>query len=284
MKKIIKTSLLVGLVLGGALLFACSSDEGGDHRLVVAVTIGPQASILEKIAGDRVQIVTLVPQGASPETYEATPQQMAEFADSALYFTLGLPSETSKVMPTGGGEVVDLAKAAASRYPDLYFDGTDRDPHTWVSPRRVSVMAETMAYELTKLDPEGRDLYAENLTRTLGELKALDEELTTLFASASQKTFVIFHPALGYLAADYGLTMFALEEEGKEATPDHLKELLGIAKAMGLKNILVNGEVDPKQGGSFAAELGGKPISINALSGEYGTMMRALAKAVREAL
>lgn len=284
MKKIIKTSLMVGLVLGGALLFACSSEGGKDNRLVVAVTIGPEASIVEKITGDRVRIVTLVPQGASPETYEATPQQMAEFADSAIYFTLGLPSETSKVMPTGGGEVVDLAKAAASRYENLYFDGTDRDPHTWVSPRRVSVMAETVAAELTKLDPEGTAIYAENLSRTLGELKALDEELTTLFAGASQKTFVIFHPALGYLAADYGLTMFALEEEGKEATPDHLKELLASAKAMGLKNILVNGEVDPKQSESFAAELGGKPISINALSGEYGTMMRALAKAVREAL
>ncbi len=82
--------LLAALVMTGC---GRSKPAGDDGRLQVFVSIPPQAYIVERIAGDRVDCQVLVRPGQSPATYEPTPKQMAALAEAKLYFSIGVPFE-----------------------------------------------------------------------------------------------------------------------------------------------------------------------------------------------
>ena len=64
-------------------------------RLGVAVSIPPQKYFVERIGGDLVDVQVLLPPGASPHSYEPKPRQLAELADADLYFSIGVPMETT---------------------------------------------------------------------------------------------------------------------------------------------------------------------------------------------
>jgi zinc transport system substrate-binding protein len=57
------------------------------------VSIAPQRTFVEKIAGERVGVQVMVAPGASPATYEPSPRQMAGLADADVYFAIGVPYE-----------------------------------------------------------------------------------------------------------------------------------------------------------------------------------------------
>lgn len=278
-----KLKFILALIILGSLAAAgCSSnDESAGAKLKIAVTIAPQQGIVEAVAGELAEVVTLVPKGASPETYEATARQIEEFSQANVYFTLGLPSESAKVIPdTGGTLVVDLGAVVSDVYPDRTFDGADRDPHIWLSPKRVMVMVREIAVILSELDPANEETYARNADDYLHQLEALDTEIMSLMNARQQKKLIIYHPSLGYFAEDYGLEMFALEEEGKEADAAHLKELVDFAKAEGLKAVFATDEAETRQIEAFAEEIGGKVISLKALESEYIGSMKKLAQAI----
>ena len=280
MKKL--TVLLSLIILGSLLAAGCSSgNEPSGAKLKVAVTIAPQKALVEAVAGDLAEVVTLVPKGASPETYEATARQIEEFSQANVYFTMGLPSESAKVIPdTGGTLVVDLGAVVSDVYPDRTFDGVDRDPHIWLSPKRVVVMVKEISTILAELDPVNEDIYYENAHAYLHELEALDAEIMNLMNGRAQKKLIIYHPSLGYFAEDYGLEMFALEEEGKEADAAHLKDLVDFAKAEGIKTVFATDEAETRQIEAFAEEIGGKVVSLKALESEYIGSMKKLAQAI----
>jgi len=85
-------------------------------------------------------------------------------------------------------------------------------------------MVQVTARELGLLDPANRELYATNSQRYIGQIEAADREARELLSPLANRTFIVYHPAFGYFADDYNLTMVALEEEGKEADPRRMRE------------------------------------------------------------
>jgi len=83
------------------------------------------------------------------------------------------------------------------------------------------------------------------------------------------KTFIVYHPALGYFADDYGLTMLSLEEEGKDATAKDFEQKISEAKKQGIKVIFYQAEIDSKQSKAFAEELNGSAEQISPLAPDY---------------
>ena len=75
------------------LLCACEGRKANhgseDEKPVIAVTIEPQRFFTEAIAGDKFDVVSIVPKGVSPETYDPTPQQMVELNNSKAFLRLG---------------------------------------------------------------------------------------------------------------------------------------------------------------------------------------------------
>ncbi len=80
--------LSLGLVITSGCLDRQEASASTD-KPVVAVSILPQAEFVEKIAGDQVRVLVMVPQGADPHTYEITPGQLRDLSKAQMYVKVG---------------------------------------------------------------------------------------------------------------------------------------------------------------------------------------------------
>lgn len=281
---------LILILLLPLLFTGCSSEqptkqEERNEKPVIAVTIVPEETFVRAVAGDLVEVVTMVPPGANHETYEPSPMEMDRFSHASIYFTIGLSIEETSILPNVGDvKVVSLKQEAASVYPMRTFPSGGEDPHLWLSPKRVKVMISAISHELSQLDPDHASIFEENAGKYLDELDDADQKIQETLAPLATKKFIVYHPAFGYFADDYGLAMFALEEEGKEATPKHLQEMVDIARAEGIKAIFYQEEIDSRQSASFAEEIGGKAVELSPMAADYIANLLTMADQMAEVM
>ncbi len=283
MKKILSILVSTLLLLP---LFACGgageTAETESAALTVAVGIVPEAAFVEAVAGDLVGVVTLVPPGSSPANYQPTASEMQALSDATIYFTLQMPAERANIMPKVSDfnpdiQVVDLRETTAAVYPllnstdehEIAETGESVDPHLWLSPKRAAVMVQTIADTLSEADAANADTYQANAADYIAKLDALDTEIRQIVASAETGTFLIYHGAYGYFANDYGLTMVAIEIEGKQATAEDLQSVIDYARENGIKTIFYQEEFDSNQAETVAAEIGGVVQKVSPLSADY---------------
>lgn len=282
MKRIISLILVFvfSFCLAGCAGNAGKSDK--EDKAVIAVSIVPQATFVEKIVGDEFEVVTMIPAGASPETYEPTPLQMQKTEDAVFFFAIGVPAEES-FMISEKTERVNLHEMILVSHKELEIDG-GRDPHIWLSPKRVMAMVSIISEKLGEKYPEKAEEYNQNALKYIEELEKLDQEIVSLLGEARGKGFMAFHPAFGYFADEYGLKMYALEEHGKEATAKRISDMVELAKKENIKVIFYQAESSGKQAKVFADEIGGKAVSLEPLAADYVDNLRNMAKAISEAV
>ncbi len=275
-KKIIICLFLLFIV---GTFISCEEDN---EKLTVGVTIIPQKTFVNKVCGDLVDVVVMVPTGSSPETYEPKPKDMVKLDKSYIYFTIGVPTEETNIISgiPKDTKIVHLEKACSEKYEDLTFSTGGRDPHIWLSPKRVIVMVETIRDEMSKIDPLNQEIYKQNAKAFIEELIVLDGKIKEALEESEVKEFIAFHPAFGYLADDYDLTMYALEEDGKEITTKHLMNMIDFAKENNIKIIFYQEEVDSSQALSFAEEINGEAIMLEPLSADYVDNLLNMAKKI----
>ena len=272
---------LCALLLLLALLIPLTSCANTVDTDTVAVTILPLAGFVRAVAGGDLDVLTLVPAGASPETYAPTTRVMMKLSDAAVWFSVGVPTEETSVrpsLPTGVTEVA-LAERVASTYPDLTVAG-GRDPHIWLSPRRAKLMVNEIAEVLSALYPDKASVYRQNAAAYCAEIDAADAEIRAVIAASGTTAFIVYHPAFAYLADEYGLTMYALEDEGREATAADLAAMVELARSKNIRAVFYQAESDGRQAEVFAREIGGTAVMLSPLAENYVENLLAMATAI----
>lgn len=158
------------VIMMGVIIYSLNfnnSKKNNSEKKVVAVTIVPEQAFVEAVCGDLVDVVVMVPPGSSPENYEPTSQQMTALSDAELYFSIGVPTEKANILPkvndlASNINVISLNNEVSKVYADRTFDSGERDPHIWLSPKRVIVMINTIAEKMIKIDPENKEVYESN--------------------------------------------------------------------------------------------------------------------------
>lgn len=287
MKNYILLSLLLFFVLG------CNSVK--DDTPAISVTIEPQRYFVEKITGNNFKVNTIVPPGTSPESYDPTPSQMVALGKSLLYFKVGylgfenawgktleenntnvkvVNTSNEIVLIEGDEHIVEIGE-------HQHHDGHDHqgvDPHIWSSPKSALIMAENILNALVEIDVENQKVYRDNFTTLRAEIIEVDKKITSLLENAPVKSFIIYHPALGYFARDYNLTQYSIEFEGKNPSPQQLKQMIDFAKKQGIKTIFVQKGFDMKNAESLAKEVGASIHSIDPLSYDWSDEMINIAQ------
>lgn len=282
-------SFFLIIIIFTAAISGCGKkdDSQKSDKLSVAVTILPEQAWVKAICGDLVDIITIVPPGSSPENYEPTAQQIEVFTDADVFFKIGVPCEESKMFPEAGKAVpVNLNEKAADVYEDLKFTDNSRDPHIWLSVKRAVVMVKAMTEKIAELDPKNKETYNKNASAYIKELEDTSAYIKGLFKNLTEhkRTFLTFHPAYGYFAAEFGLKMYSLEEEGKEATAQDLQNMIDFAKENRIKVMFIQAESSSSQPDAFVEEVGGRTVVLNPLSGDYISNMKYMAEQIAGAL
>jgi zinc transport system substrate-binding protein len=289
-------SIICILILSMMLSTSCSSfieNSRSDAVITVGVTILPMKEYVRAVCGDLAEPVELVPPGASPSNYEPDPVRISKLDDAQIFFAIDLPAQLALDRSLfQGTKFVDLSDTVSDAYPDRYFDDeedhaeedghshTGKDPHIWLSPKRVIVMVQAIAEEMIRLDPDNEKAYTENASDYIASLNSLDEQVSEILSRMNSRKIFMFHPSLGYFADDYALEMYALEEDGKEATAGHLTQMIDLAKAESIKRIFIQAENAGLQAQTFADEIGGEVVQIDPLSENYIDNLIEIAQAV----
>ena len=301
-KRFASTVLL--LLLTASLLAAaagCQREDGNTGKTVVAVTILPQVGFVGAVGGDRVEVVVMVPPGASPHTYEVTPDQMTRLAAASMYASVGSPVEfelawMDKLMAVNKDMlVVDCSKGIrlmemAEEEPGHEHEAGGEhghegiDPHIWLSVKNAKIMVRNICDGLVRVDAANKDYYEANCAAYLEELTELDGELEADLAGVSNRSFIVFHPAFGYLARDYDLKQMAVEQEGKEPDADYIIRLIQEARERDIRVVFVSPQYSTKSAGVIAGEISGKVVIIDPLAEDFIGNMRAVEAAMKQAM
>ena len=248
----------------------------------MAVSVAPQAYFVERVGGKYVDVQVMVPPGANHETYEPTSRQLVGLSRARIYFPIGtdaFPFETRIAAFIGkdnrGTDLVNMSEGAARQ---------GQDPHLWLSPAVVRIAANNIFRGLSRHDPQHQDYYRANLAAFLAEIDALDQEIKKLLAGTKKSAFMVYHPAWGYFAAEYGLQQLAIEEEGKAAGAAHLKAMIDLAREKGIRVIFVQKGFDAKSAATIAGQIGGKVVETDPLAKDWPASLRSFAAALRDAL
>jgi zinc transport system substrate-binding protein len=87
---------------------------------------------------------------------------------------------------------------------------------------------------------------------------------------------MVYHPAFGYFASNYDLTMLPIEAEGKEPTPAGLQHLIEHAKEQNIKVIFAEPQFNPQSAKVIADAIDGRVVFINPLARDYIENMQTL--------
>jgi zinc transport system substrate-binding protein len=256
------------------------------------VPIAPMAWLLHEIAGDDLEIITLIPAGFSPHTFEVSPRQMVELSQAGIFFTLNMPPERRLLQKIAANSpsmrVIDLNQGIALHYFDAQEEGhgesgavSEPDPHTWLNPENAIQQAAVMAAALRGFGRE-QQRYDHNFEVLAAKLRQLDASLQISLRPFAGQKFLVYHPSFGYLARRYGLRQIALEEEGKEPTPRHLARLLEQARKLGIKIIFTQPQFPRAQAERLAQAIGGKVVTLDPLAYDYLDAMGKIAEQLSE--
>lgn len=280
-----------------AIITSCTTrnNEPASAKNII-VTIEPQKAIVSAIAGNEYNVEVLMPAGANHESYEPTPQDIAKLGKAGFYFSLGLLDfekgwvdrfsqqfpdlkiiNTSVKSTLIGGHIHE--HEGEEHHQDNEMHG-GTDPHIWLSIAECKNMALVIKESLQKADPGKAGNFEANYLNFIKTADSADSAVKVLFANLSTRSFMIYHPALGYFARDYNLNQIAIEDEGKEPSVTHIQQIVELAKKENLKFILVSKEFDTRNAETIARETGAKIIVFNPMTADFPGNILAIAELI----
>ena len=284
--RIVKISLswLAALLIGTAPIHAA-------ERPLIMVSIPPMKYLVEEIAGDFVDVEVLLPGGASPATYEPTPRQMVSLDRAQLYLQIGVPFEgpllakAAGLMPDlrivdcrAGVELVPVAEGGHSH------GAGNLDPHIWLDPQRMMIVATTTAEAIQSVDPTAAKAIDRNLDTVHRTLEDADRRAAALLRPLEGRDVLVFHPAFGYLTRRYGLHQVAVEDEGKAQSARRLATIMRSVGDQGVPAIFVQPQFSTATAQRVADALGCELVEIDPLAEDWPANIQTMAARIAAAL
>lgn len=265
-------------------LFACQPRSKESARMVT-VSILPQKYLVEQIAGPSVQVNVLVPPGSSPHNYEILPSQMKDMSQSKVWLQIGLLTfeEAWKEKMTGINKDLAIVNCSEGILPiagndhDHESDGHSHaeafDPHVWLAPGEVKTLAQNTLRALSKSFPEKSAEFEKNYARFIQKTDSLSAQIEQKLSPLKNRNILIFHPAMAYYARQFKLEQIALEMDGKEPSPKHMKDIVDLAHQQDLHVIFIQKEFDPAFARQMAKEINGEVMVIDPLDYNWEKQM-----------
>ena len=310
MKK--KLSILAVITSLGLILSGCSSSDSNSDAsgIKVVAAMYPLEFVATAIGGDLVSVENFTPPGVEPHDLELTPSQVVSLDDADLLlfisgFQPALEEAAQQSAPANSLDVLTIEGLNLLAAPKDDHGTEDKDageeshsdeemvsdPHVWLDPERLVVIAKAVASKLSEVDPDNSEVYATNLAAFVAELETLDQKFLTGLASCERDLIVTSHAAFGYLADAYGLSQEAIAglSPESEPTPKRLNEIGKEAKADGTTTIFFETLASPKIAQTLADDLNIEAAVLDPIEGisegqTYFSIMESNLEALRKAL
>ncbi|MEJ7635286.1 metal ABC transporter substrate-binding protein [Aeromicrobium sp.] len=265
-----------------ALLAACGSTAAKDNdKPRVVASFYPFAYVAEQVGGSFVDVDNLTSPGAEPHDLELKPKQVAavQEADLVVYekhFQAAVDeavdqADRPKDSTVDADTVLNALPAQAGAQEEGGHEGEegDEDPHTWLDPTNMVLMAEDLSAKLSKVDPEHSSTYRANTDRLVAQLETLDTSFAAGLKTCERRTIVTSHAAFQYMAKRYDLTQVPIAgiDPTNEPSPAQLGDITQLVRKEGITTIFTEELVSPAIADTIAKEAGAMTATLDPIEG-----------------
>ncbi len=269
------------------ILFLLSLSYSKDLALV---SVYPFYDVVKHIGESRFYTEVLIPPKADYHHYELSVSDILKVSKAEIVFVSGVPlgGWEQKIEEISKGKVVRLSEGMEL----IRMGSIGVDPHIWLSPKRMVSVAKKAYEGFVSIDPEGKETLRRNLREVLEKLEDLDRLYSSTLARCRVRVLPVVHPALGYLAKDYGLEQVYLSGGHVHGgiSPKEMLRFVKEIESRGLDFVLTIYGQPSKIASILRSEYGIKTYEINVkiipMDGnvDYFSIMEYNLSVLREAL
>jgi manganese/iron transport system substrate-binding protein len=263
---------------------------GGGQKLRVVATTAIVGDVVKSVAGDSIELTTLIGPGQDPHMYQPTPRDLAAIEKSQVVFVNGFGLEeglqsTIDAAAGKGSPVVSVSAGIVPRKPDGQAAATasgssggghelGSDPHVWLDPANVKIWVDNIQKSLSALDPANAESYRANAAAYARQLDELDAYIRAQVARipAERRKLVTDHEAFGYFADRYGFQVVGAiipsVSTSAEPSAGELAALVDQIRAQQVPAVFVGTTTNPKLADLVARDTGARVLPLH--SGEVG--------------
>lgn len=288
---IVLVILIIAASVIGYLEFQKSSNNNNNlnGKIGVVVSLGPEVEWVNAVGGDKVNVSLMVPSGSDPHTYEPLPNQLTQVSNAKMYAEVGSSIEfennyMDKIKEANPNMLIVNASQGIQLIPNSAENEAETvDPHVWVDPKNAKIMVNNIYNGLVQMDPADKDYFKKNRDQYLQQLDELDKNTTQFLKGKQNTTILIFHPAFGYYAKDYNLTLVGAMINDEEPSPQRIAMMVDIAKKNNITIVYSEPQYDPKFMQSVASQINGQVLTVSDLDEHYIQNMKNIAIAFSKA-
>lgn len=274
-----------------ALLGGCGAKTVSTDKFTVYTSFYAMESLTETIAGDKAEVVSLIPSGVEAHDWEPGTADMIALskADLFIYSGMGMEPWAEKIIDGAANDELAVVEASAGIEP-LGTEGVT-DPHVWLDPENALRQLENIADALVEADPQNAEYYKANLETARTKIKELDGEFAEIAEKAADKEIIVTHGAFGYLCNAYGLEQYMIEGISGESDPSSaaMRDVIEYLRGKEKRAVFYAAAESDKIARTVADEADAAVYVLNtfesdAAGRDYFEVMRENAEVLREAL
>ncbi len=243
---------------------ADKQKEDGKFKIVTSFYPMYVATINITKGIDGVEVKNMTkPQTGCLHDYQLTPADLKtlEKANAFIVNGAGMEAFLDKVVK----QQEKLKIIDASKEIDLLKDGTEDNPHVWVSITNAIKQVRNIEEQLSAADPKHADQYKENADAYAAKLENLKQDMHAAVDSLPNKNIVTFHEAFPYFAKEFNLNIVAVieREPGSDPTPKDIEETVDKVKSLNIKALFVEPQYPEGAAQTISKESGAKVYTLD---------------------
>mgnify|MGYP004521552491 FL=1 len=274
MKKLLVATLVVlgiaGCATGKENSSQTTSATAENKKLQVVTTNSIIYDMTKNIAGDLVDLHSIVPVGQDPHEYEPLPEDVQKVQKADLIFYNGINLENAEdawftKMVKNAGKVADKDYFAVSDGVEvIYLEGQNEagkeDPHAWLNIENGVIYAKNIAKQLIAKDPKNKETYEKNLAAYVEKLEALDKDAKQRIAKIPEekRLIVTSEGCFKYFSKAYDIKSAYIWEINteEEGTPEQITKLVRQLRESKVPSLFVESSVDDRPMKTVSQETG----------------------------
>lgn len=248
---------------------------------IVYTSIFPIYDFTQKIGGDKIEVINLLPAGTQAHSFEPSTKMMIKLSKASLFlyngagmepyiekFQATLKSSSLLMVDTSTGiELLEVndhhhshdhekKNGSHEHGTNFRYETITYDPHIWLSPKKAICQAQNILKAIGEIDPLNQAYYERNFENLKENLLQLDQDYQSELAKCEKKVLVVSHAAFNYLCQDYGLTQIPVMGLSAEAepTPHKMKEVIDLVTKYQLSCLFLEAVENPRAIKTIARE------------------------------
>lgn len=248
------------------------------QKIKVVTTLNLLEDFVRNVGGDRVEVRSLLSGLESEHTYTPKPSDIVAVKEARMLIEVGLGLEVwvDSLIKNASNKTL-ITVTTSTGIPLMRSEGIEEhghgghlgNPHIWLDPERAKVMVRHITDSLSKIDPEGRDIYLANQAKYFKQIDAMRKNIEEKLKPASNRRIITHHPAWPYFAQRFKLQIIdSIQiQVGTEPSARHVAEIINKIKKENIRVIVSEPQLNPKVPKAIADESGAKMVTLTPIPG-----------------